>query len=276
MKKEKNTLGILGPAGNFSDAAAEKFIKKTNLYCRVFYYPTIPDVFEAVLEREVDEGLVPFENSTEGSVRQTLDELFKHFVHIYCSMDMPIHQVLAGRSKKLVKEIVSHEQSFAQCAHYIRSNYPKSKITFQASNARAMLKAFKSKKRGLVAIGPKEAALKYKLKIIDENIEDNKNNVTKFVVIKPEMCEEGDITSIALYGHDDRPGLLYDTLGIFAKRKINLTRIESRPAKSRLGDYIFYIDFEGKLKNPDVKKLLEEIKKQSFKIKTFGTYKEIK
>ena len=118
--------------------------------------------------------------------------------------------------------------------------------------------------------------IKKVIKIIAENIEDNKNNVTKFVVIKPEIQEKGDITSIALYGHQDRPGLLYDTLGIFAKRKINLTRIESRPAKSRLGDYIFYIDFEGELKDPKIKEVLEEVTKQSFKIKTFGTYQEIR
>lgn len=269
-------VATLGPRETFSDIVTKKFLQALNLNTKIIYYPTIPEIFDAVLEKEADLGVVPFENSTEGSVRQALDELFKNYVHIFYSLNLPVHQVLAGKSENKVKEIISHEQSFAQCAHFIRSEFPNAKISFSSSNAQAMLKVKKSQKRGLAAIGPEEAALKYGLKVIDRNIEDNKNNVTKFVVIRPEIQEEGDITSIALYGHEDRSGLLYDTLGIFAKKKINLTRIESRPAKSRLGDYVFYIDFQGELKDPKVKKLLEEVKKQSFKIKIFGSYKEIK
>lgn len=275
MKKEKIKLATLGPEGTFTDIAAKKFLKRVIPGFEIIYYSSIPDVFEAVLKKEAGLGVVPFENSTEGSVRQTLDELFKHPIHITYSFNLPIHQVLASKSNP-IKEIVSHEQSFAQCAHFLRKKYPRVKITFTSSNSEAMLKVSRSKKLGLAAIGPKEAALKYGLKIIAKNIEDNKNNVTKFIVIQPVIQKEGEMTSIALYGHKDRPGLLYDTLGLFAKRKINLTRIESRPAKSRLGDYIFYIDFEGELRNPEVKKLLEEIKKQSFKIKIFGSYIEIK
>lgn len=281
-EKEVGSLGnkferiaVLGPKDTFSDIAAKKFLNDAGLISKIIYYSTIPDVFDAVLEKEVELGVVPFENSTEGSVRQTLDELFKSHIHIFYAFALPVHQILASKGKS-VKEIISHEQSFGQCAHFLRANYPDAKITFASSNVQAMLKVRNSKKQSLTAIGPKEAALKNDLKILEENIEDNKNNVTKFVVIKPEIQEEGDITSVALYGHDDRPGLLYDTLGIFAKRKINLTRIESRPAKSRLGNYVFYIDFEGELKDPKIKRVLEEVKKQSFKIKTFGTYKEIK
>jgi len=276
MKKEKKSrIATLGPEGTFSDIVTKKFIAHFNPDLKLIYCSTIPDVFESVLEKGTSFGVVPFENSTEGSVRQTLDELFKHQIHINFSFNLPIHHVLAGKDYR-VKEIISHEQSFGQCAHFLRANYPDAKITFASSNSQAMFKVKNSKNQGLAAIGPKEAALKSDLKILEENIEDNKNNVTKFVVIKPEIQEKGDITSIALYGHQDRPGLLYDTLGIFAKRKINLTRIESRPAKSRLGDYIFYIDFEGELKDPKIKEVLEEVTKQSFKIKTFGTYQEIR
>jgi len=268
-------IATLGPRETFSDIVTKKFIQNLNLNSKIIYYPTIPEIFDAVLEKEVDLGIVPFENSTEGSVRQTLDELFKNDVHIFYSLNLSIHQVLAGKSENKIKEIISHEQSFAQCSHFIRSEFPNAEISFASSNAQAMIRVKNSKKKGLAAIGPQEAALKYGLKVIEENIEDNKNNVTKFVVIRPEIQEEGDITSIALYGHEDRPGLLYDTLGTFAKKKINLTRIESRPAKSHLGDYVFYIDFESELINPKVKKLLEEVKRQSFKIKTFGSYKEL-
>ena len=277
MKKEKITIATMGPKGTFSDIAAQVYIKKKRIKAGINLYPTIYDVFEAVNFGKADLGVVPLENSEDGSVRITLDELFKSDLNIESSMVLPIKHCLAVYSRtKVIREIMSNTHPLTQCHNFIKKYYPNAKLSESLSTASAMQKIARGKKIGVAAIGPSQTAKLYDLKILKDNIQDNKKNITRFVIVSPLKSNEGSFTSIALYGHKDRPGLLYDLLGIFAKRKINLTRIESRPAKSKLGVYVFYIDFEGSLLSLEIQTVLKEIKRQGFKIKIFGSFSEIK
>lgn len=277
-------LALLGPEGTFSQIAALKYLEHKKEKAQLLFKNSVFEIFEAVKEKEANLGLVPFENSLEGSVRVTLDELFLTNLHIQNAILLSIEHALIGKNNDLptlrsgqakIKIIYSHPQAFAQCYHFLKKNYPKVQLRETFSTTAALRSVKESKEKDIAAVGPAESASLYNLLVLKRGIQDNKNNVTRFIIISPHLNQKGKITSLALYGHKDRPGLLHDLLGIFAKRKINLTRIESRPAKLRLGDYIFYLDFEGELADKKTTQILTEIKNQGFKIKVFGAWQDL-
>jgi prephenate dehydratase len=195
-----------------------------------------------------------------------------------------------------IKKIYIHPQTYAQCEHYLEKNYPHCEFIETSSNGKSAELLLSSCKSGEVclplkgtsgqarlqryacisgqaAVVPELAAKIYKLKIIQKDIQDNKFNVTRFIVLAENGVRKTgyDRTSIALYPQIDRPGLLYDLLGEFAKRKINLTKIESRPSKGKLGDYIFFIDFQGHIEDLKVKEALKALEKVAF-LRILGSY----
>jgi len=265
-------LALLGPGGTFSEEAAVRFAPDLNRkYCG-----TIEDVFESVLEGNAEYGIVPVENSLEGSVAQTLEMLNTSDVRVCREITLKINHclmALIGTELSDIKEIVSHPHALGQCKKFIKT-LPTVKTRNFSSTAEAAKDITDKKLIGTGAIASKIAAKLYGLAILKEGIQDNVNNQTRFFVISRDCRPENDSlskTSIVI-GLKDKPGALYVVLGLFAKADVNLTKIESRPTKKTLGDYIFYIDFIGNINEGKMKNLLDEVMKRSTHFKVFGSY----
>lgn len=263
-------IATLGPKGTFSQEAVLKRDKKAE----IIFKNTVWDIFESVNSNEVEEGIVPLENSVSGTIGLTLDALMEFDLNIIAEIILPIKHNLVGHDGvKDIKTLYVHPSTYEQCEKFIRKNLPDAKIIHTASNAASAEIIAEKKDSTKAAIVPKEAIGIYNLKVIKKDIQDNKFNVTRFAVIsKKEAKKTGrDRTSIAIYPQVDKPGLLYSLLGEFAKRSINLTKIESRPSKGKLGDYIFFIDMQGSKEDETIKEAFKKIE-ETFFLKILGSY----
>jgi len=294
-KKEK--IGVLGPEGTFSHQAARALFQPASVKLRtgksagqakgldsgqsqnddsIVFYKTIYDVFSAVDSGECDKGVVPIENSLGGSVGFTLDAFLDFDLKIELEEIVPIiHNLLVvdGTRKEDVKYLYAHNQAYSQCEKYIRKNLPNADVLETVSNGESARLTQKKNDKSYAAIGPELAADIYNLEILQKSIQDSKYNVTKFVVIsKKETKPSGyDRTSITVYPQVDRPGLLWEILGYFKKENLNLSKVESRPSKGKLGDYLFYMDFEGHITEENSQKVMKELEKVAF-VKILGSY----
>jgi len=263
-------VGVIGPRGTFSEVDARKWDSS----CELSYFDEISDVVEAVLGCEVDFGVVPIENSIEGSVNITLDLLLEHSVRIVSEVVAPVvHNLLARKDAGRIHTIVSHPQALAQCRRFLRAHFRDVRLEGVQSTARAAKLA--SESRGIAAIASLEAASAHGLKVIFRGIQDVRGNFTRFVVLgcgtshtDCAVCK----TSLILHLKTNRAGALYELLGEFATRRIDLTRIESRPTKKALEDYLFYIDFKGSTEEEGVKSLLDSIGEYVDMLKVLGSY----
>ncbi len=287
-------IGILGPAGTFSEDAAELWLKGRNEnLVEMKYYETIFDVSESLLRKEVDYGIVPIENSLEGSVGETLDVLSsenREEIQIVGEVLVPINICLLAQTfkKSLIKMVVSHPHALAQCKQFIRERLKGVEVKSVDSTASAAKIASQSEE--IAALASKAAAQKYGLNILEENVQSGalprepaspesayKDSVTRFVVLSSsasgiKTAPTGrDKTSVLIY-LKDYPGALYDVLGEFVQRGINLTKIESRPSKRALGDYMFHIDCEGHIEEEKVKKTLRGVESKVAMLKILGAY----
>ena len=260
-------IGFFGPAGTFTEEAA------STLGGEMVPYDTIPEVFEAVHIREVDMGVVPIENSIEGSVGVTLDLLaHQYLLKIKGEIIIPISlNLLINPETDLedVEVVYSHYQPLSQCRMFLEKMGVRTQATRSTAEASEIIKDEKN----AAAIGTRRAATLYGLKIAAEDIQDHANNMTRFVVIDHEdhTPTGRDKTSVVLCLSKDRPGGLYDILGEFAAEKINLTKIESRPSKEKLGRYIFFIDFEGHREDEMIRNIINMIKPKVGYVKIFGS-----
>lgn len=266
-------LAVLGPAGTFSHEAALKYDRNAE----VIFVNSIWDVFEFVEQKKADSGIVPVENSIEGGVGITLDALIKTDKKIKQEIIIPIRHCLCGFGEiEEIKEVYSHTQALGQCRNFLRLLNDKMPVkTFQTSSTAAAAEEIaRLKDRKKACLCSMLAAGMYGLKIIKENIHDEKNNMTRFFVINHADAEPSgnDKTSFVVFPQEDRPGRLYDILGMFSKRNINLTRLESRPSKKKLGEYIFFIDIEGHRKDKLINEALQELEQRTERIKIFGSY----
>jgi chorismate mutase/prephenate dehydratase len=235
-------------------------------------------VVSAVAQNIGEFGVVPIENSLQGSVTSTLDSLVNENIRIVGEILLTISHVLAtDPSYEKITSIISHPQALSQCKLYINKHYPKAELLEAASTTDAVLKVAGGIYENAAAITSKRAAGKYQLKILDENIQDAENNITRFVILGKEIAKPtgDDKTSIA-YGIINRPGILFETLRPFAVRKIDLTKIESRPAsvvgKQKFGDYIFFLDFAGHIEDKKFSDALEELKELTSFLYILGSY----
>ena len=271
-------IGILGPEGTFSETAAMLWLKEGGRIenFAIKYYETIFDVSETVLKKEVNYGIVPIENSLEGSVGDTLDVLSSENadeMQIVGEVLVPIKIcLLFNGSFPEIKKIVSHHHALAQCKQFIRERLKGVALKSVDSTASAAKLAAQSEE--IAALASAEAAKMYGVNILAEDVQD-KDSVTRFVVLSSSGIKAAptgkDKTSILLYVKE-RPGALYEVLGEFALRGLNLTKIESRPSKRALGDYMFYIDCEGHLEEAKIKEALEGVEKKAAMLKILGTY----
>lgn len=262
-------VAILGPRGTFSEEAALKFDARPELIlCK-----DVEEIFEGI-NKKAEFGIVPVENSLEGSVGMTLELLRKKDARIFGEVILDIqHSLVALPETKLgdIREVISHPQALAQCKSFLKGLGVKTRNF--SSTAEAAKEIAEKNLKNTAAAAPKVSARLYGLKILKEDIQDEDSNQTRFLIIgKEDHRKTGmDKTSLIL-GLVDKPGALYETLREFATRKINLTKIESRPSRKALGDYIFYIDFEGHREDIEVKEALKELKNKATFIKVLGSY----
>ena len=271
---KKSHLAVLGPRNTYSDIAANSHDTKSERY----YCKNIEEVVELVAKGKVKEGIVPIENKLHGTVRETEDALFTKNVHICSEIEIPINHTLISSSiskKSDIKIISSHPQALAQCKKYLQKNFPKADLISTTSTAAATEKLLSSRNKSMAVIAPAITAENPELKMIANHIEDEHDNSTTFIQIKRGKVKEqknSTKTSIAFHFNADSPGSLFTIFQIFATAKINMTKIESRPTKAKFGDYIFYLDFEGSLSTPKIKKVIQKIEKSVAKLKLLGSY----
>ena len=266
------TIGFLGPLGTYSEEAALLYDKTADRL-----YPTITGVGEAVAAEEIDEGVVPIENSLEGPVTFTLDLLIAQpTLFIRGEIDLPIeHYLLAkpGTVPAEIKVIYSHPQALGQCRQYLEKNYPQAEQMASLSTVLCVTDSFESKVPA-AAISPRRASELYDVDILDRGIQDVANNVTRFAVIglSDHAPTGDDKTSMAFTLEKDSPGLLHRVLGEFADRDINLLKIESRPTKQLLGEYIFLLDCVGHREESPMKEALAALSDPISMLRILGSY----
>jgi len=273
-------IGFLGPVGTYTEEAALLFAAGQEGAASVLQpFPSIPAVGSAVTSGSTELGVVPIENSLEGSVNFTLDLLIGNpDLSIQNEVVVPIdHYLMAkpGTALSDIQVVYSHPQALAQCKEFLEQSMPSAQQMASLSTVAAVAD-MRTSSIPAAAISPRRAAdLNPDVEIIGRDIQDNPNNVTRFVVLA--LSDHGptgnDKTSICLsFQEVDASGLLHSALGVFAQRSINLMKIESRPTKQSLGEYIFLIDCTGHRQDPLLKDALDSLSGISRMLKVFGSY----
>lgn len=276
----KMTIGYLGPEGTNSHDAAKLYAKKTRAKTSLVAYPTLHDLLFAVDREAVDQGIAPVENSIEGTVGVVQDMLVKEVdLKIMGELVLPIHNCLLCNKNielKDVTEVISHPQPLEHCRGWLRKHLPHARITASSSTAEAARYISSSRSKTACAIGPSSLSKLYGLKVIRKDITDYSDNATRFIILsKADHKRTGkDKTSIVFSAIADRPGGLFSILGEFASRKINLTKIESRPSKKALGDYFFFVDISGHRKDKKIAEALSGMTNKVAFMKIIGSYPE--
>ena len=271
MVKKRLRIAFQGERGAFSEMAAIcKFPKATTIPLKSFH-----DVFETVIKDLNDLAVVPIENSIEGSVNETYDLLLQDEIYIAGEIFQRInHCLIANKDHNKIIDVYSHPQALGQCRNYIIGKNLNPVPMYDTAGAVKFIK--ENKKIGSAAIASKRAAEIYEMKIIDEGIEDKKNNFTRFLVLSKNLLTESsgnDRTSI-IFALEHKPGSLYKILKEFFYQNINLTRIESRPTKHTPWEYYFYVDFDGHYNDEIVISAIDRIKRQTKFFKLLGSYQK--
>ena len=264
------TVAYLGPEASFSYLAAQSHFGKNAQYSP---QTKISEVFDEVEKEKASWGVVPGENSAEGSVKATLDRLISTPLNIRAEIFLRISHCLISTCERIeeIKRVYSHPQALAQCQGWLRTNLPHCPILELDSTAVAARRVLEDREGA--AIGSYLAAATYGLKIISRGIEDSASNTTRFFVIGKgkSMPTRRDKTSM-VFGTPHVPGALYKALEPFARGHLNLTRIESYPMKDRMWEYLFFVDFAGHIEEEKTKKCLSDMEKVTTFIKVLGSY----
>ncbi len=264
-------IAFLGPLTSFSHDAALKAFPDAQL----LEFQSIQNVFIAVRTGKADAGVVPIENSTEGSVSTTLGLLLSSDLTISGEVFIDVvHCLIANKGNSEVKRIYSHPQAFAQCKAWLHKNYPSAELVGASSTASAAVHT--AGKEGSAAIASKATAERFGLQVLAENIQDLSFNKTRFIVLSRKRAKPSSKNKTTMFfAVKDRPGALFDCLKGFKDQKVNLTRIESRPSRKSAWDYVFFVEFEGDLSEKRVENALSELKKRAYMFKLFGSYPRV-
>ncbi len=271
-QEEPLKVGFLGPEGTFSQTATFKHFGHS---VRALPLSSVDEVFHEVEAGLADFGVVPVENSTEGSVNHTLDQLLGSPLRICGEVELRIHQFLMGTMTSLakIKRICSHPQSLAQCRGWLDEHLPDVQRVAVSSNAEGARRA--RDEEGTAAIAGETAAEIYGLKTLAVEIEDRDDNTTRFFVVGRKVFKPSgdDRTTILCSGlHTDESGALFRLLEPLAKHKVSMTRIESRPSRRKKWDYVFFLDIDGHADDPNVAKALAALKKRASLFRVLGSY----
>lgn len=269
-------MGILGPNGTHSEEAAIYFKKFLSEEVELVICPEIFEILSAVEEGRLDSGFVPVENSLEGSINITLDTLARtDSLQVTHELIWPVHNCLMTKNGvTAIKKIFSHAQPISQCRKYLRKNFPDAEIISTPSTARAAeIVATSQLAEGFAAICTKRAGELNNLVEVAEEIQDNMANSTRFFEVERENKNlRGDKVLIICQIDGKKSGALYEILEEFAIRKVNMTRIESRPARTELGEYIFFFDLETDVDEKILNESIESVRKKSIWLKNLGKF----
>ncbi len=263
-------VGYLGPQGTFTQLASHKqFGHAANTVA----FDSIDEIFRAVAAQDIDFGIVPVENSTEGVVSQTLDQFVESSLKICGEVELRIHHQLMSKLESLsdIQVIYAHQQSFAQCRKWLDSHLPAVEQVNVSSNAEGARIAAET--QGAAAIGSDTASEIYELNLLAKNIEDAPNNTTRFLVLGTSAVKPSgkDKTSLLL-STTNQSGSLFELLKPFADHKVSMTRIESRPSRQANWNYLFFVDVEGHVEDASVAAAVAELKKRAATTKVLGSY----
>jgi chorismate mutase/prephenate dehydratase len=271
-QEEPLKVAFLGPEGTFTQAAVLKHFGHS---VRALPLAAIDEVFHEVEAGSADFGVVPIENSTEGTVNHTLDRFIHSPLKICGEIELRIHQFLMGKMATLagVKRVCTHQQSLAQCRNWLDEHLPFAERIAVASNAEGARRA--RDEEGTAAIAGETAADVYGLKVLAPEIEDRPDNTTRFFVLGRKLFRasgQDRTTLLCSTLNTGGPGALYRLLEPMAKHGISMTRIESRPSKRKKWDYVFFIDLEGHADEPALAKALAELKERASLFRVLGSY----
>ena len=270
-QQEPLKIGYLGPEGTFSQQAVLKHFGRS---AHGLPLASIEEVFQEVESGAADFGVVPVENSGQGTIQVTLDLFITSGLKICGEVELRVHQFLLSRSGRIedIERIYAHPQSFAQTAGWLRANLPRVEKIPVSSNAEGARRARSAD--DAAAIGGESAGHVYGLKkVIMKPIQDDKDNTTRFLVIGRRIFPPSghDRTSILVFIHD-KPGALFDVLSPFARHGISMNRIESRPSHQAKWEYAFFIDLAGHVEDESMKQALAELEAHSATVKVLGSY----
>jgi prephenate dehydratase len=266
---------LLGPPGTFSDEALARCDLAAG--AERVPYPTFPEAYQAALDGAVDAALLPIENSLEGSITTVVDLLVhRPGLRIRREVLLPVRQSLlgpAGLRLGDIEKVLSHPQPLGQCARFLRDKLPRAVLEATRSTTDAAAKVAAGEPRA-AAIAAGAAAARYGLTVLVEDIQDADENLTRFVLMarEDEAPTGDDRTSIAFTLPRDRPGGLYEVLGEFNRRGLNLSKIESRPTRQEIGHYIFFLDFEAHRRDPTGAEALAAVLARVDRLHLLGSY----
>ena len=265
-------LAYLGPPGTFSEQAAIEF----DSAAEHVPFPTITATCEAILGGDADRAILPLENSLAGSIGETHDLILQHReLAIAGELVLPIEHCLILPPAAPLDEIaviISHPQPLGQCRQYLQRRFPGVRTEATLSTAEAVAEAVR-RGAGAAAIGPRRAAQLHGARIAETGVEDDKRNATRFIVLARGDAEPtGRDKTTVTFSTDNRPGALFAALQVFAEKGINLTRIESRPAKERIGAYLFLIDCDGHRTDEPFAGALAELEQRVARLRVIGSY----
>lgn len=271
-QQEPLKVAFLGPEGTFTQTAVLTHFGHS---VRGLPLASIDEVFHEVESGSADFGVVPIENSTEGTVNHTLDRFLTSPAKICGEVELRIHHSIMGTMGSLgrIERVCSHPQSLAQCRVWLDEHLPNVERVAVSSNAEGARRA--RDERGSAAIAGETAAEVYGLKILAAEIEDRPDNTTRFFVLGRKLFSpsgEDRTTLLVSISHTDAPGALHRLLQPLAEHQVSMTRIESRPSHRRKWDYVFFIDIEGHADEPHVAQALEELRKRSSLYRVLGSY----
>ena len=263
------TIAYLGPEATFTHQAA---IRRFGSSLRYAPQKTIADVFTEVSKNRADYGVVPVENSTEGVVTHTLDMFVDSDLKVVSQIILPVQQCLMSNSPRAkIKKLFAHPQSLAQCRAWIQNHLPRVEIVETSSNARSAELA--AKEKGTAALAGLLAAERYRLRVLEQDIQDNAANATRFLVLGRQCSPPtGQDRTSLMISITDKVGALHHALAAFRRFRINLTKIESRPSKRKAWEYYFFIDCDGHVQERKVATAIAHLEQECSYVKVLGSY----
>ncbi|HET7147850.1 MAG TPA: prephenate dehydratase [Candidatus Nitrosopolaris sp.] len=262
-------VAFQGEPGSYSEIATIQYFGNSNLVP----LKSLQEVFDGLSHGDVDFGVVPIENSIEGSVNETYDLLLDTDFVVSGEIYLRVrHCLIVNKGGgPNIRSVYSHPQALAQCRHYLQARKLAAVAAYDTAGAVKMIK--QKQYMDVAAIASSRAAELYEMDILEEGIEDSKNNFTRFLIIsKTRTKSTGHDGTSMIFSVKHIPGALYSILEEFANRKINLTKIESRPTKEKPWEYYFYVDFEGHINDKIINETVQSITKKAAFIKILGSY----
>jgi prephenate dehydratase len=263
-------VAFQGEAGAYSEEAGFEYLDAPEMIPQ----ESFEAVFAAVTSRACQSGLVPIENSLAGSIHQNYDLLLRHDLHIVGEHFLRVRHcliVFPGVDKIEITRVISHPQALGQCAGYLRKLDVKTEPVYDTAGSVKILK--QSGERTTAAIASKRAAEIYEMQVLQESIEDNPENYTRFLEIAPEaVMPVGEAKTSIVFTLKNQPGTLFKALSVFALRDIDLTKIESRPLAGKPWEYLFYVDFIGSVGDEAVKRALDQLGEYAVMLRVLGSY----